>query len=87
MFTVRNQNISEIYAFNTQLRFKCRRFHDSCVIQEEYMEKDFYSNTFFADNERYADIINAFGCNGELFVKGKDLQELEEYIEEKRRNQ
>ena len=41
------------------------------------MEKDFYSNTFFSDNERYADIINAFGCDGEPFVKGKDLQELD----------
>ena len=41
------------------------------------MEKDFYSNTFFSDNERYADIINAFGCDGEPFIKGKDLQELD----------
>lgn len=41
------------------------------------MEKDFYSNTFFSDNERYADIINAFGCDGKPFIKGKDLQELD----------
>lgn len=41
------------------------------------MEKDFYSNIFFSDNERYADIINGIGCDGIPFVKGKDLQELD----------
>ncbi|MBP3477485.1 MAG: Rpn family recombination-promoting nuclease/putative transposase [Lachnospiraceae bacterium] len=41
------------------------------------MEKDFYSNIFFSDNERYADIINGIGCDGISFVKGKDLQELD----------
>ncbi|MBP3476960.1 MAG: transposase [Lachnospiraceae bacterium] len=41
------------------------------------MEKDFYSNLFFSDNERYADIINGIGCDGIPFVKGKDLQELD----------
>lgn len=49
-------------------------------IQEECMEKDFYSNIFFSDNERYADIINAFGCDGKPFIKGKDLQELDTRI-------
>lgn len=44
------------------------------------MEKDFYSNSFFSDNERYADIINGFGCNGTVFVKGKDLQELDSKV-------
>ncbi|MBO5056354.1 MAG: transposase [Lachnospiraceae bacterium] len=44
------------------------------------MEKDFYSNSFFSDNERYADIINGFGCNGTAFVKGKDLQELDSRV-------
>ena len=29
------------------------------------MEKDLRSNAFFSDNERYADIINGFGCEGE----------------------
>ncbi|MBD5547920.1 MAG: transposase [Lachnospiraceae bacterium] len=41
------------------------------------MEKDFISNSFFSDNERYADIINGIGCDGVPFVKGKDLQELD----------
>lgn len=41
------------------------------------MEKDFYSNIFFSDNERYADIINGIGCDGIPFVEGKDLQELD----------
>lgn len=41
------------------------------------MEKDFRSSVFFSDNERYADIINGFGCGGALFVRGKDLQELD----------
>lgn len=41
------------------------------------MEKDFYSNLFFSDNERYADIINGIGCDGIPFVKGKDLQEFD----------
>ena len=41
------------------------------------MEKDFQSNVFFSDNERYADIINGFGCDGIPFVKGKDLQEMD----------
>lgn len=39
------------------------------------MEKDMISNTFFSDNERYADIINGVGCNGIPFVKGEDLRE------------
>ena len=41
------------------------------------MEKDFTSNSFFSDNERYADIINGIGCEGVPFVKGKDLRELD----------
>lgn len=41
------------------------------------MEKDLRSNAFFSDNERYADIINGFGCEGDTFVKGEDLQELD----------
>ena len=41
------------------------------------MEKDLRSNVFFSDNERYADIINGFGCEGDTFVKGEDLQELD----------
>ena len=41
------------------------------------MEKDFDSNDFFSDNERFADIINGIGCGGETFVQGKDLQELD----------
>lgn len=41
------------------------------------MERDFQSNAFFSDNERYADIINGIGCNGVPFVKGRDLQELD----------
>ncbi|MGN0376130.1 MAG: hypothetical protein ACI4ED_00690 [Suilimivivens sp.] len=39
------------------------------------MEKDMSASIFFADNERYADIINGIGCDGVPFVKGKDLQE------------
>ncbi len=41
------------------------------------MEKDFRSSVFFSDNERYADIINGFGCGGARFVTGKDLQEVD----------
>lgn len=41
------------------------------------MEKDFRSSIFFSDNERYADIINNFGCDGACFVKGKDLKEMD----------
>ena len=41
------------------------------------MEKDLRSSNFFSDNERYADIINGFGCDGDAFVTGEDLQELD----------
>lgn len=44
------------------------------------MKKDFYSNVFFSDNERYADIINCLGCNGMAFVEGKDLRELDSMV-------
>ena len=40
------------------------------------MEKDFKSNVFFSDNERFADIINGIGFDGVSLVRGKDLQEL-----------
>ena len=36
----------------------------SCGKQEEEMEKDMSASIFFADNERYADIINGIGCDG-----------------------
>ena len=49
----------------------------SCGKQEEEMEKDMSASIFFADNERYADIINGIGCDGVPFVKGKDLQEMD----------
>lgn len=41
------------------------------------MDKDLISNSFFSDNDRYADIINGIGCEGIPFVKGEDLQELD----------
>ena len=41
------------------------------------MEKDFFSNNFFSDNERFADIINGIGCGGKTFVQEKNLQELD----------
>ena len=41
------------------------------------MEKDFKSNVFFSDNERFADIINGIGFDGVSLVRGKDLQELD----------
>ena len=51
--------------------------YDSCQRQEEKMEKDFVSSSFFSDNERYADIINGIGCDGVPFVRGRELQELD----------
>ena len=40
------------------------------------MEKDVGWDSFFSDNERYADIINGIGCKGRQVVKEGDLQEL-----------
>lgn len=47
------------------------------IRQEEYMEKDIFLKRFFSDNERYADLINGIGCNGEQIVCEDDLQELD----------
>lgn len=33
------------------------------------MEKDFKSNVFFSDNERFADIINGIGFDGVSLVR------------------
>ena len=41
------------------------------------MEKDVGWDSFFSDNERYADIINGIGCKGRQIVKEGDLQELD----------
>lgn len=41
------------------------------------MEKDTYWKSFLSDNERYADVINGIGCNGEQVVKKEDLQEMD----------
>lgn len=39
------------------------------------MGKDTGWKRFFSDNERYADLINGFGCGGEQIVQKEDLQE------------
>ena len=39
------------------------------------MKKDVSWNLFFEDNERFADFINACGCNGEFTISPEDLQE------------
>lgn len=39
------------------------------------MNRDVSWNLFFEDNERFADFINACGCNGELTILPEDLQE------------
>ena len=41
------------------------------------MEKDTCWKSFLSDNERYADVINGIGCNGEQVVCKEDLQELD----------
>ena len=41
------------------------------------MEKDIFLKRFFSDNERYADLINGIGCNGEQIICEDDLQELD----------
>ena len=46
------------------------------AIQEELnMEKDIGWKLYFADNERYADIINGIGCGGNQLIKDTDLSE------------
>ncbi len=44
------------------------------------MRKDVGWKEFFSDDDRYADIINGIGCNGERIVKKEDLQELDTQI-------
>lgn len=39
------------------------------------MEKDILAKRFYADAERYADLINGLGCGGERVVKKEDLEE------------
>ena len=39
------------------------------------MVKDVGWKGFLSDDERYADVINGIGCNGEQVVKKEDLQE------------
>ena len=39
------------------------------------MKKDVGWKSYFEDNRRYADVINAVGCNGKQFVKETDLQD------------
>lgn len=41
------------------------------------MEKDIVLKRFFSDNERYADLINGLGCQGEQVICKDDLQELD----------
>ena len=40
-----------------------------------HLKKDVSWNLFFEDNERFADFINACGCNGEFTISPEDLQE------------
>ena len=39
------------------------------------MKKDVVIKRFLSDNERYADIINGFGCFGKQQIRAEDLQE------------
>ena len=41
------------------------------------MVKDVGWKGFLSDDERYADVINGIGCNGEQVVKKEDLQDLD----------
>ena len=41
------------------------------------MVKDVGWKEFLSEDERYADVINGIGCNGEQVVKKEDLQELD----------
>ncbi|MBQ8663630.1 MAG: hypothetical protein IJ471_07210 [Eubacterium sp.] len=41
------------------------------------MGKDTAFKRFFTDDRRFADVINAFGCHGEQYVKPEDLTEVD----------
>ena len=41
------------------------------------MGKDVGWKEFLSEDERYADVINGIGCNGEQVVKKEDLQDLD----------
>ena len=42
-----------------------------------HLKKDNGWDKFFEDNERYSDIINGIGCQGQQIVKASDLSELD----------
>ena len=41
------------------------------------MEQDQSLKEFLSDDERFADIINGFACDGKQIVRESDLQELD----------
>lgn len=41
--------------------------------KETFLKKDVTWSTFFEDEERFADFVNCFGCNGLCFVSKKDI--------------
>lgn len=49
----------------------------SCTQEEVNMVRDSGWKSYFSDDARYADVINALGCGGEQVVAADDLRELD----------
>ena len=58
----------------------------SMWLQRRTMRKDVVWNTFFEDNSRYADIINAIGCAGAQVVSKDDLVDVDTKSNSKQRD-
>lgn len=41
------------------------------------MKQDILTRDYYSDDERYADLINGLGCEGEQIVRKEDLQEMD----------